>query len=221
MSENNNTSVSNGIKSVIEALLFSSERPLTIEQLKKVIDNLETKELAKDIEELKSEYEKTNRGLRIIEVAGGFQMITAPYVSVFLKRLYKERRLERLSKPGLETLSIIAYKQPITKLQIQSLRSVNIDGVMKNLLTKGLIRISGRKKVPGRPYVFGTTKQFLEYFGLSSLEELPKMEEFSNFAQQKETEEGLKQIKQINKENEEIEEIPEGTDESKKPAQED
>ncbi|MDI6758625.1 MAG: SMC-Scp complex subunit ScpB [Candidatus Omnitrophota bacterium] len=209
------------IKSIIEALLFSSERPLTTEQLKKVINNLEAKQINKVMEELKLEYEKTNRGLRIIEVAGGFVMTTAPHLSVFLKRLYKERRAERLSKPGLETLAVIAYKQPVTKFQIQSLRNVNIDGVMNSLLIKGLIRISGRKKAPGRPYVFGTTKQFLEHFGLNSLQELPKMEEFSNFAQQKNLIECLKRMKEAEGKTEKnITEIPEDTNGSKELAQE-
>ena len=174
------------VKSVIEALLFASEKPLTIEQARNVLDNLEPNEIRKVLEELKSEYEQANRGIRIAEVAGGFQMMTAPTFAPFLKKLYKGRHTERLSKPALETLAIIAYKQPVTKLEIESLRNVNIDGVMNNLLDKYLIRIAGRKKAPGRPYVFGTTRQFLEYFGLKSLEELPKMEEFSSLAIKKE-----------------------------------
>ena len=168
------------IRSVIEALLFASEKPLTMEQVKGVLDNLDTVEIRKVLEELKQEYEQSNRGIRIIEIAGGFQMITASDFAPFLKKLFKERRVEKLSKPALETLAIIAYKQPVTKLQIESIRNVMVDGVIKNLLDKSLVRIAGRKKAPGRPYVFGTTKQFLEYFGLKSLEDLPKMEEFSD-----------------------------------------
>jgi segregation and condensation protein B len=170
------------VKSVIEALLFASERPLTIEQAKNVTGGLDASQIRQVLEELKAEYEQSNRGIRITEVAGGFQMITAPAFAIFLKKLYKERRTERLSKPALETLAIIAYKQPVTKLEIESLRNVNVDGVIGSLLDKFLIRIAGRKKAPGRPYVFGTTRQFLEYFGLKSLEELPKMEEFSSLA---------------------------------------
>lgn len=170
------------IKSVIEALLFASEKPLTIEQARNVLDNIEASSIRNILEELKSEYEKSNRGIRITEIAGGFQMITAPNFAPFLKKLFKERHVERLSKPALETLAIIAYKQPVTKLEIESIRNVNVDGVIKNLLDKGLVRISGRKKAPGRPYVFGTTKQFLEFFGLKSLEELPRIEEFSSLA---------------------------------------
>jgi segregation and condensation protein B len=171
MSENN-------AKSALEALLFASDKPLTLEQLKSALDTQETNQIRQCIEELKTEYEASNRGMRIAEIAGGFQMITSPGFGSFLKKLYRDRHMDRLSKPALETLAIVAYKQPLTKLQIQSLRNVNVDGVVKNLLEKGFIRISGRKKAPGRPYVFGTTRMFLEYFGLASLEELPKIENF-------------------------------------------
>lgn len=174
------------VKSVIEALLFASDKPLTIEQAKNVLDNLEASEVRAILERLKSEYEQSNRGIRIIEVAGGFQMATAPEVATFLKKLFKQRHADKLSKPALETLAIIAYKQPVTKFEIASLRNVNVDGVIDNLLDKNLVRISGRKKAPGRPFVFGTTKQFMEYFGLKSLEELPKMEEFSALAKKTE-----------------------------------
>lgn len=178
----------NNLRSVIEALLFASENPLTLEQIRVVLDNLDAAEVRRRIEELKAEYEQSGRGIRIIEVAGGFRMVTAPNFSVFLRKLYKDRFTERLSKPALETLAIIAYKQPVTKTEIESLRSVNIDGVIKNLVDKGLIRILGRKKVPGSPYVFGTTKQFLELFGLRSLEDLPKIEEdFAALAEKKES----------------------------------
>lgn len=169
----------NNIKAVIEALLFSSDKPLLIEQIRKVLDSPDGGQIRKTIEELKSEYEQTNRGMRIYEVAGGFQMITASHFSTFLKKLFKgAHHSERLSKPALETLAIIAYKQPLSKPDIESLRKVNVDGVVCTLLDKNLIRVVGRKKAPGRPKVYGTTRGFLEYFGLKSLEELPKIENF-------------------------------------------
>ena len=167
------------VKAIIEALLFVNDKPLTLERIKEVLDNMETTQIRALLEELGLEYERANRGMRIIEIAGGFQMVTSSSFAPFLKKLYKERRIERLSKPALETLAIIAYKQPVTRLDIETLRNVNIDGVMQTLLDKDLIRIAGRKKAPGRPFVFATTKQFLEYFGLKSLEDLPKMEDFS------------------------------------------
>lgn len=173
----------NNAKAVLEALLFASERPLTLEQIKSVFDgSLSTEDVRLLLGELKSEYETSGKGMRIAEVAGGFQMITASLFAPFLKKLYKERRQDKVSKPALETLAIIAYKQPITKFEIESLRNVNIDGVIGSLLEKNLIRIAGRKKAPGRPHVFATTRQFLEHFGLKSLDELPKMEDFSSLA---------------------------------------
>ncbi|MCX5695322.1 MAG: SMC-Scp complex subunit ScpB [Candidatus Omnitrophica bacterium] len=170
-------------KSAIEALLFASEKPLALEQIKLVLDNPDTNEVRQLLEEMKSEYEQSGRGVRIAEIAGGFQMISASEFAPFLRKLFKGRRIERLSKPALETLAIIAYKQPLTRSEVELLRNVNVDGVMKSLLEKNLIRISGRKKAPGRPCVYGTTRQFMEYFGLRSLADLPRIEEFSSLAQ--------------------------------------
>ncbi|MCK9604688.1 MAG: SMC-Scp complex subunit ScpB [Candidatus Omnitrophica bacterium] len=186
------------LKAVIEALLFASDKPLALERIRNVLDNLQTDEIRKILEDLGSEYEQANRGIRITEIAGGFQIITAPGFAPFLKKLYKERHTEKLSKPALETLAIIAYKQPVTKLEIESLRNVNIDGVMQNLSDKGLIRVTGRKKAPGRPKVYGTSSLFLEYFGLKSLEELPKIDNFQNALSVKEVIDENKEPAQTN-----------------------
>jgi len=173
------TKEDNNIKAVIEALLFSSDKPLFIEQIKRVLDNIDANQIRKILETLKDEYEQSNRGMRLYEVAGGFQMIAATHFSSFLRKLYKgPQSSDKLSKPAMETLAIIAYKQPLSKTEIEILRKVNVDGVMATLVEKNLIRVTGRKKTPGRPKVFGTTRQFLEYFGLKSLEELPKIENF-------------------------------------------
>jgi segregation and condensation protein B len=171
-------------KTVIESLLFVCDKPLAIEQIRNVLDNLSTVEIRKILEEMQVEYEKENRGVRLVEIAGGFQLVTPVNLAPFLKKLYKQRHIERVSGPALETLAIIAYKQPVTKSEIQMLRSVNVDGVVNSLLEKELIRVAGRKNSPGRPRVYGTTRQFLERFGLKSLEELPRIEEFSKIAQQ-------------------------------------
>jgi len=168
----------NNLKSVIEALLFASDKPLALEQIKGVLDNLDTVEIRRLLEELKAEYGQSGRGIRLVEIAGGFRLVTAPDFLSFLKKLFKQRHIEKLSLPALETLAIIAYKQPVTRLEIESIRNVNADGMMKGLLEKDLVRVVGRKKAPGRPKVYGTSRQFLEYFGLRSLEELPKVEEF-------------------------------------------
>jgi len=191
MSENN-------LKAVIEALLFASDKPLPLERMRNALDNMDAAQIRGILEELKNDYEKSERGVRIAEIAGGFQIITAPSFAPFLKKLYKDRHADKLSKPALETLAIIAYKQPVTKLEVESLRSVNVDGVFYNLMDKGLIRVAGRKKAPGRPKVYGTTAQFLEYFGLKSLEELPKIENFQTALSEKEAPDGPKEPAQAN-----------------------
>jgi len=187
----------NNLKSAVEALIFVSEKPITLEQIKKVLGDLDLTAIKKIIEELKNDYEISNRGMRIIEIAGGFQMIACTNFSSFLKKLFKSRNSEKLSKQALESLAIIAYKQPLTKAEIESLRNVNVDGVMKSLLDKNLIRICGRKKIPGRPFVFGTTREFLEHFGLKSLQDLPKMEEFTTMAEAKKNNVDIEPIAQI------------------------
>lgn len=170
-------------KAVIEAALLVSDNPVTLEQLKNVLDSLNTTEIRTLIEHMNADYEQNNRGLRIMEIAGGFRMVTPAHLSAFLKKLYKEKRVERFTKPSLETLAIIAYKQPVTRLEIESIRNVtNVDNMIKSLEEKDFIRVVGEKQAPGRPKVYGTTKQFLEYFGLRSLDDLPKMEDFKSLA---------------------------------------
>jgi len=169
----------NNIKFAIEALLFASEKPLPVEQLKSALGNIDAGLVRKAIDDLKSEYEKGERGVRITEIAGGYRMITATGFAPFLKKLFKDRSSERLSRQSLVTLAIIAYKQPLTRSEIELLRNVNVDGVITTLVEKNLIRICGRKKAPGRPCVYGTTRLFLEHFGLKSLEDLPKIDELN------------------------------------------
>lgn len=181
MSEENPCIVNH--KAEIEALLFVSEKPLLIEQIKGVLDDMETDKIRDTLSELKSDYERSGSGLRIVEIAGGFQIVTSSEAAETLKKFYKLRDAQRLSKSALETLAIIAYKQPVTRLDIESLRGVNVDGMIRSLMEKNLIRIAGRKDVIGRPFVYATTKQFLEYFGLASLTDLPKAEELTKGAQ--------------------------------------
>ncbi|MDP2940211.1 MAG: SMC-Scp complex subunit ScpB [Candidatus Omnitrophota bacterium] len=171
------------LKGVIEALLFISEKPLLLEQVKDVLEGVDTQIIRELLVNLKNEYEERKSGIRIVEVAGGFQMITSEDYASYIKKFYKSRHKERLSSPALETLAVIAYKQPVTRLEIESIRGVNVDGVINTLLEKGLVRIAGRKDVLGRPFVYGTTRQFLEYFGLKSLADLPKLEDFSSLQQ--------------------------------------
>jgi len=170
--------IDHNFKAVIEALLFVSEKPVLIEQIRGVLGELDSAKVREMLEELKEEYANSYRGMRIAEVAGGFQMVTASELSAFLKKFYRKPP-ERLSGPTLETLSIIAYKQPVTRMEIEGIRGVEVSGIVKSLINKGLVRPAGRKKAPGRPFVYATTRQFLEYFGLKSLEELPKIKEFA------------------------------------------
>ena len=118
-------------------------------------------------------------------------MVTSLETAGVLKEYFKQRDTQRLSMPALETLAIITYKQPVTRLDIESLRGVNVDGVIKSLLEKNMIRITGKKDIPGKPFVYGTTRQFLEYFGLNSLDDLPKVEEFTKVSAQASTLLGL------------------------------
>jgi len=188
------------VKSVIEALLFTSDKPIMLEQFKNVLGNMQTDEVRGVIEELKKEYAALNRGIQVTEIAGGFQMITSPNFAPFIKKFYKQRKVERLSKPAMETLGMIAYKQPVTKQEIESLRNVNADGVVQSLMSKGLVRVVGRRKAPGRPFVYGTTRQFLQYFGLKSLEELPKIENFQAVLPPQEVEQNLTEESDVAKE---------------------
>jgi len=167
------------IMAVIESLLFAYEKPLTIDQIKKVLDNLDAGQVRKAIGKLMAEYEANSRGMRIIEIAGGYKMISAPQFSSFLRKLFKgPQNAEKLSGPSMETLAIIAYKQPISKMEIEALRKVNADGVVQTLVEKNLVKVTGRKDAPGRPKVYGTSREFLEYFGLKSIDDLPKLEHF-------------------------------------------
>lgn len=173
-------------KKIIEALLFASDRPLILDEIKEVLGDLSQQEVRDLILELKNEYQNTGRSFAISEIAQGFQLTTDPAYAPWLKKLYKIHHKERLTMPSLETLAIVAYKQPITRTEIELIRGVNVDGVINTLLERNLIKITGRKEVIGRPFVYGTTREFLEFFGLKSLEDLPKLEEFVQTAQRQE-----------------------------------
>ncbi len=168
------------LKHAIEALLFASERPLTPEQIKEAFEeSQEVSVIRRALEELRGDYVSENRGFKLFEIAGGFQLVTDPRFSSYLKRFYQSREKKRLSQASLETLSVIVYRQPVTRADIEFIRGVNVDGALKTLLEKGLVRIVGRKEVPGRPMLYGTTKNFLEHFGLNSLKDLPALNEFT------------------------------------------
>lgn len=165
------------IKSVLEAIFFIAGEPLSIDTLKKILE-MESTEIELLVRELIAEYTIKNTGLLIVEVAGGIQMVTNPACAPWVKKLLSTAVPTKLSQPSLETLAIIAYKQPIIKAEIEAIRGVNSDGVVKTLLDRRLVKILGRKEVPGRPLMYGTTKEFLQYFGLKDLLELPTLKEF-------------------------------------------
>lgn len=164
-------------KSIIEALLFISGDPLPAKTIKSIL-NIREKEIERIGRELIEEYQLKNSGLLVAEVAGGLQMVTKPACAPWVKKLLATAIPSKLSQQSLETLSIVAYKQPIIKAEIESIRGVNSDGVLRTLLERRLIKILGRKEAPGRPLMYGTTKEFLQYFGLKDLSELPTLKEF-------------------------------------------
>lgn len=169
------------IKNIIESLLLVAEEPLKIDHIKNILALAGKKEIKNALDELSSEYEKRKGGFFLREVAGGYQIRTRPEYREWIKRLIQPKPL-RLSKPALETLAIIAYKQPIIRSDIEHIRGVNCGGILRVLLERKLIRILGRKAIPGRPHIYATTKQFLEVFDLKNLEDLPTPKEISELS---------------------------------------
>lgn len=168
------------IKFAVEALLFASERPLHVEEIKEALEGAaDAGEIQELLNALKSDYETQNRGFRLMELAGGYQLVTDGRFAELLRRFYQSREKKRLSQASLETLSVIAYRQPVTRADIEFIRGVNVDGAVKTLLEKGLVRVAGRKEVPGRPMLYGTTTEFLEHFGLNSVKDLPALKEYT------------------------------------------
>ena len=165
-------------KSLIESLLFVSGEPLALSAIKTSTDLPEV-EIKECLDELMGEYKEREGGLLIIEIANGYQMVTNPFYAPWIKKLKSTAASGKLSMPALETLAIIAYKQPIIKAELEQIRGVNSDGVIKTLLDRRLIKIMGRKEVPGKPLLYGTTREFLQYFGLKDLTELPTISELT------------------------------------------
>ncbi len=177
-------------KSVIESIIFASDEPISEKEIITVIreidgDDVKFKlgELQILIDELNEEYENTNRAFRIVRIAGGYSFATNKEFAKYVGFLSTEKSKRRLSQAALETLALVAYKQPITKPEIEAIRGVNSDYMISTLLEKKLIKITGRAETIGRPLLYGTTDEFLKYFGLNSLSDLPKPREFEEIAQ--------------------------------------
>jgi len=170
--------VSAEVKAVVEALIFASPEPLTPKMLYRLLADEPKEDVAATVEVLKADYE-SRPGLQFVEVAGGYQIVTRPELHEWVRRLFHERSTQKLTVQGLETLAVIAYKQPITALEVGEIRGVNTSGVLSTLLERHLIKIIGRKNVVGRPFLYATTKEFLIRFGLNDLNDLPKIEDMA------------------------------------------
>ncbi len=164
------------IKGIVEALLFSAGRPVSRQELQEIIEAAPSK-IEAALLRLQEEYKKQDRSLQIVEIAGGFQMSTRKNFSPWLRKFHRALQKQKLSRAALETLAIVAYKQPVVRADIEAIRGVNVDWVMKLLLERRLIKITGKRKCPGRPLIYRTTEDFLRRFGLSSLSELPDVNE--------------------------------------------
>ena len=161
---------------VVEALLFASDVPLELGRIREVLDLGHAAEAQALVDELRARYEAQGGGLTIAEVGGGYRMVTRPEIAPWLVRLARSRTRARLSRPALETLAIIGYKQPVSRPEVDAVRGVNSEGVLESLLDRRLIRIAGRKEAPGRPFLYETTREFLIAFGLRDLADLPKVD---------------------------------------------
>lgn len=163
-------------RAIVEALIFAADEPLPADRIAGIVEEM-TPVLVDDIvAELNAEYLREGRAFRIVSVAGGFRMLTRPEHALWIKLLHRSSR-PRLSQAALETLSIIAYRQPVARTELEGIRGVNVDGVLKTLVERDLVRIAGRGEGLGRPLLYATTERFLEYFGLPDLEALPRPEE--------------------------------------------
>lgn len=198
----NNSEVIPEIKEILGAMLFATREPLTLRQMLNVFRRtaetyegvaatfieMTLQDVEKALEELKNELAENRLGLEVVEIAGGFRLRNVPPVGPWLRELLDKGKSAKLSKPALETLSIIAYRQPLQRSQIESIRGVAADSIVRNLLDMGLVKVVGRSDLPGKPWLYGTTQAFLEHFGLNSLDELPGMAEMRRNLEQRELE---------------------------------
>jgi len=169
----------------IQALLFTSDKPLSGGVIAGVME-VKEKEIAEAVERINSHLHETGSPVSVRQIAGGYEFLTLPEYAPHIKKLYKNRFMTRLSRPSLEVLAIIAYKQPITKQEVESIRGVNSDGVYHTLLERKLVKIAGRKEAPGRPLLYATTKEFMGYLGINSMDDLPKIEEIKSILEKDE-----------------------------------
>jgi len=173
------TAPSDHTLAILEAVVFASPEPITLKAIQKLLDPEPKDAVKAAVAELKRRYEDRPGGLQFVEVANGYQIVTRPELHEWVRRMFDERTTQKLSVQALETLAVIAYKQPITAAEITEIRGVNTSGVIGTLLERGLVKISGRKQVVGRPFLYSTTREFLDRFGLRDLNDLPKVEDMA------------------------------------------
>ena len=166
------------LKAAIEALLFIAGSPLPADRLKGIFEEVPAERIESLLQTLKAEYEARGAGIMLTEVAGGWQLGTCAEHASWVRKFKSVKVSTRLSRPALETLAIIAYKQPVTRPEIEAIRGVNIGGIVRNLMERRLVKIVGKRDVPGKPLLYGTTTEFLQYFGLKDLASLPTLKEF-------------------------------------------
>lgn len=168
-----------GIKAIVEALVFASEYPLSIDKIREVLKDIERSEVTRVLYELVKEYEERHGGIYLREIGGGFQFRTREDLGTYIKKLKRGKPM-MLTPAAMETLAVVAYRQPVVKSEIDRIRGVDVSSPLRALLEKRLVRIMGRKDIPGRPIVYGTTKKFLEVFNLKDLSELPTLRELKD-----------------------------------------
>lgn len=176
----------NELKSVVEALLFAAESPLAVGDVTELVEGSERDDVTQALQELSREYDSLPHAFKLMHVAGGYQICTREEYSYWLDRLKHARHKARLSRAALETAAIVAYKQPVTKLEVENIRGVDSGATLHTLLERGLVTVRGRAKGPGRALLYGTTRQFLLHFGLNELDELPKLSELEEILGERE-----------------------------------
>jgi segregation and condensation protein B len=170
----------NEIKRIVEALIFASDSPVAENRIKSIVEELSISKIQKIVEELNADYEAHQNAFQIARIGGGYLFVTKPQFSKYIKKFFKGRSKSRLSRAALESLAIVAFKQPISRPEIDAIRGVNSDGVVRNLLERNLIYISGRSENLGRPLLYSTTPEFLQYVGVNDISDLPKPKEIED-----------------------------------------
>ena len=172
------------VKSILEAILFAASEPISLDQFSQLFDDVSLRQIRQQLMRLQDEYQETNRSFQLIEIANGFQICTNRAYHQWIEKFYTRQIRVKLSPSALEALAIVAYKQPVTRSEVEEIRGVNSDSVLSSLIEKRMLRIAGRKPGPGRSLLLATTDEFLEQFGLKDLSTLPSMEEIEEILNQ-------------------------------------